>query len=87
MKVLEFRNIEREEGQIFYLRKYTCTCVLQLPTSTTEAKLNFSIETTPFGEKNIELIFDEAPNYPIIPVKKAVKEYILQADKEGKLPC
>ncbi|MCF0242383.1 MAG: hypothetical protein HUK25_07070 [Treponema sp.] len=87
MQVLGFRNLEREESHIFYLRKYTCNCVLELPTSTIEPKLLFSIETTPLGERNVDLSFTDTINYPVIPVKKAIREYILQADKEGRLPC
>lgn len=87
MKVLEFRNLAREEGQIFYLRKYTCDAVMELPTSSLNAKINFSIETTPLGEKNIIIGFDEPLNYPVLPVKKALKDYILMQDKEGHLPC
>lgn len=87
MKVLEFRNLSREEGQIFYLRKYSCEAIFELPTSTLESKINFSIETTPLGEKNIVISFAEALNYPILPIKKALKDYILLQDKEGRLPC
>ncbi|MCQ2598407.1 MAG: hypothetical protein MJ181_11245 [Treponema sp.] len=87
MKVLEFRNLAREEGQIFYLRKYTCDAVMELPTSSLNAKINFSIETTPLGEKNIIIGFDEPLNYPVLPVKKALKDFILMQDKEGHLPC
>lgn len=87
MKVLEFRNLSREEGQIFYLRKYTCDAIFELTSSTLESKINFSIETTPLGEKNIVISFAESLNYPVLPIKKALKDYILLQDKEGRLPC
>lgn len=87
MRVLEFKNLAREEGQIFYLRKYSCEAVFEMPTSSFEIGVNFSIETTPLGEKNIVISFAEALNYPILPVKKALKEFILLQDKEGHLPC
>ncbi len=87
MKILELLNLEREEGQIFYLRKYTCNAVIELPTTKFETPVSFSIETTPFGVRNIDLSFIGSVNYPIIPVKKALKEFILQQDIEGFLPC
>ena len=87
MKVLEFRNLIREEGQIFYLRKYSCDAIMEITASSLEAKINFSIETTPLGERNIIISFPEPLNYPVLPVKKALKEYIIMQDLEGHLPC
>lgn len=87
MKVLEFRNLEREEGQIFYMRKYTCDAVFELPTTTLESKINFSIEISPLGERSINVGFAEPINYPVLPIKKALKEYIIKQDMDGHLPC
>jgi len=87
MKVAEFKNLQREEGQIFYLRKYNCVAVLELPIETEEVAIFFSIETDPFGRKNIELSITKQVNYPLLPVKKALAEFILSEDEEGRLPC
>jgi len=87
MKVAEFKNLQREEGQIFYLRKYNCVAVLELPIETEEVPIFFSIETDPFGRKNIELSITKQVNYPLLPVKKALVEFILSEDEEGRLPC
>ncbi len=87
MRVIELQNIEREEGKIFYLRKYTCDAILELPTSTDAVPINFNIETSPMGKKIIELSFPQPVNYPLIPVKKALLEYILTEELEGRLPC
>ena len=87
MKVVELRNLTREEGQIFYLRKYTGDVVLELPTCQETVPVFFSIETSPMGKKIIEISFLEAVNYPLIPVKKALIEYILTEELEGRLPC
>ena len=70
MRVIELQNIQREEGQIFYLRKYTCDAVMEFPTSTDTVQIYFSIETSPMGKKIIELSFPQPINYPLIPVKK-----------------
>lgn len=87
MRVVELNNIEREEGQIFYLRKYACDAVLEFPTSQETTHILFSIETSPFGQKTIELTFTQPVNYPLIPVKKALMEYIFTEELEGRLPC
>lgn len=87
MRVVELKNIEREEGQIFYIRKYTCDVVLELPTSTETVQIYFSIETNPMGKKIIELSFPQPINYPLIPIKKALMEYIFTEELEGRIPC
>ncbi|NLC93194.1 MAG: hypothetical protein GX677_07025 [Treponema sp.] len=87
MKVLEMKNIEREEGQIFYLRKYKGEAVLQFPTNTLNTKIQFTIETNPLGKKNIDLAILQAINYPLLPVRKAILEYIFTEELEGRLPC
>lgn len=87
MRVIELQNIQREEGQIFYMRKYNCDAVLELPNSTETVPIFFSIETSPMGKKIIELSFPKPINYPLIPVKKALLEYIFTEELEGRLPC
>ena len=87
MKVIEFKDLRREEGQIFYIRKYYCVTVLDLPTGFAEHPIKFTIEMNGLGNKSIELFFENQINYPLLPVKKALIEYILDQDREGKLPC
>jgi len=87
MKVLEIRNLEREEGHIFYMRKYTCDAIFEMPTTPLEAKVAFAIEMSPLGERTVSISFPEPLNYPVLPIKKALKEYIIMQDLEGHLPC
>ncbi|MDD5929918.1 MAG: hypothetical protein PUC37_08985 [Spirochaetales bacterium] len=87
MKVVKLENIKPEHGEVFYMRKYTCDAILDLPTSQENAPIFFSIETSPIGKKIIEISFLQPINYPLIPVKKALIEYILTEELEGRLPC
>ena len=86
MRVTELKDIVPEHGQVFYMRKYKCNAVLELPTSTETTPIFFSIETSPFGKKIIEISFLKPLNYPLIPVKKALFEFILTEEMEGRLP-
>lgn len=86
MKVLELQNLQREEGQIFYLRKYTCDAVIELPTATETAGILFTIEVNPMGKRIINITFVKPVNYPLLPVKKALTEFILTEELEGRLP-
>ncbi|MBE6352344.1 MAG: hypothetical protein E7060_05320 [Treponema bryantii] len=87
MKIVDIVNLQREEGHIFYLRKYEGEAVLELPTSVERAKISFSIEMSPFGEKTVDLSLLSSVNYPLLPVKKALIEYIILSDSKGTLPC
>ena len=87
MRVIKLQNLQREEGEIFYLKKYTCDAHIELPTNTEIAPISFSIETSPFGQKNIEITFGKPLNYPLHPVKTALLQYILTEELEGRLPC
>ena len=86
MRILELRDLNREEGYIYYRRNFTGTAVIEIPGSTLEAPVAFCIEMDPFGTKTIEIDIENTLNYPVLPVKKALKEYILLRDSEGILP-
>lgn len=85
MKVLGLKNLVREEGVIYYRKVFNCSAIIELPTSTAEVPIHFTIEMTPLGSKEIELQFLERIEYPLVPVIKQLKAYITEQDYEGKL--
>lgn len=87
MKVVELKDLQREEGQIFYIRKYSADIFIQLPTSTEHGLVKFSIEMDPLGNKEIKLLTFPQLNYPVIPLKKAIIDFIKIEETEGRLPC
>ncbi|MCQ2590263.1 MAG: hypothetical protein MJ179_07560 [Treponema sp.] len=87
MKVVEIKDIQREEGQIFYIRKYSGEIYIELPTSTEHGQLKFSIEMDPLGNKKIDLLQFPKLNYPLIPLKRAIVDFIMKEETEGKLTC
>lgn len=86
MKILELKNLFREEGYIYYRRNFSGEAVIEVPGTTLYAPITFCIETDPLGLKSIELSINSTVNYPLLPLKKAISEYILEKDKEGRLP-
>lgn len=86
MKVLGIRNIRSEAGCLYYFRKYTGIAMVQLPGSTLNAPVSFSIETNPLGMQSIEVNLKGTIEYPILPILKALKEYIKTEDSAGSLP-
>jgi hypothetical protein len=51
-----------------------------------ERSIEFSIETTPLGDKNINVIFNQPVDYPMVPLLKEVKSYLDEFDRKGGLP-
>ena len=87
MKVMELANLKREDVQIFYIRKYAATAVLDLTARTTKVDIEFSIEMNSFGNKEISLSIKTQIDYPLIPIRKSIIEYLTNLEQEGKLPC
>ncbi|MBO7582335.1 MAG: hypothetical protein IKX70_08215 [Treponema sp.] len=87
MKVMELANLKREDVQIFYIRKYAATAVLDLTARTANVDIEFSIEMNSFGNKDFSLSIKNQIDYPLIPIRKSILEYITKLEMEGKLPC
>lgn len=89
MKVLEINQVRTDENFIYYRRNYTAQATIQLVQRNLLANIIFTIETNPLGEKIIYVDFEKGTDidYPLIPVKSALKSFILTMDNEGKLPC
>lgn len=83
MKILELNNVVREKGEIYYFRKFTGDAVIALPSGNVTIPISFNIETDPLGRKSIELHFPETMTYPIIPIKKALTQFIKDEDDKG----
>jgi len=86
MRVVEIRNIRREESGIYYLRKFKGEAVIELPGGDFKAPVEFNIEADPLGAKKIDVAVSESINYPVVPIKNALRAYIGAADAKGKLP-
>ena len=87
MKVMELANLKREDVQIFYIRKYAATDVLDLTARTANVDIEFSIEMNSFGNKDFSLSIKNQIDYPLIPIRKSILEYITKLEMEGQLPC
>lgn len=87
MQVLKLDNVKKSEGVIYYRRQYTAEAEMELPNCMERLPVSFTIETGPLGDKQFNLEFDpHKVNYPYIPIKKALTEYILNIDQMGALP-
>lgn len=87
MQVLEINSITREESSLYYINRYKGNAVLDVMAQKVTLPLTFSIEISPLGQRTINMEFSqESLNYPVMPIKKSLKEYINQLSLEGNLP-
>lgn len=87
MQILELKNLQKSEGVIYYRRQYSADAQVELPDQTESLPISFTIETGPLGNKEFELEFDSGMiNYPLLPIRRALKEFILAKDSNGELP-
>lgn len=86
MKILHFKDLSRKDGYIYYMRKFDGVIAIEIPGEELDINISFTIETSPLGTKNIELEIEDTVNYPIIPIRKAIIDFILEEDNEGNLP-
>ena len=87
MKVKEINSISKEDGYIYYINRYRGNAVLEILAKEVSIPVSFSIEINPLGQKNIEV--ENLPtslNYPVMPVKKSLKEFIDSMYTNGVLP-
>ncbi len=87
MEILEIKNIEREPGHIYYRRTYHGDAVLSLPKSSVTLPIQFTLEMDSMGKLSVELNLKEDIHYPLLPLHKALKEYIIDMDKKDQLLC
>ena len=86
MEVVNIKNIIRKDIPLHYREEFSGLAVLNNKRAeTSENEIDFSVERTPFGTKEIEIKFPIAPDFPIITAMRNLKEYILIMEREGKL--
>jgi hypothetical protein len=86
MKILQIKNIERKDVPIYYRRLFTGVVVLELMNKQVEGNIDFSIETKPTGHKDISVTFINSFDYPLVPLIKEIKKYVIDLDNGGSLP-
>jgi len=69
------------------MNRYSGTAVVDIMANKVNIPLTFSIEISPLGQRTIKIDFtQESLNYPVMPIKKSLKEYINQLSLSGNLP-
>ena len=87
MQVTELKSISKAEGYIYYINKYTATAVIEFLSKQLSFPFSFTIEVSPLGVKTLTLAnIPQDLEYPLVPVRIALKEYILKLENANQLP-
>mgnify|MGYP003563631155 CR=1 FL=1 len=86
--VQTIENITKKHMLISYREEFHAEVVLDLRKngSSQTCKIEFSLELTPLGSKNIRVQFLDNLEYPLIPVIRELKNHISEMDRSGRLP-
>ncbi|MDR0322875.1 MAG: hypothetical protein LBI12_00340 [Treponema sp.] len=86
MKVISLKDMIRKDVPIYYRKLYTGVVVLEVNNLNKDYRIDFSIEYKPTGQKEISITFIDTIDYPLIPINKELKNYILEMETNGGLP-
>jgi len=86
MRIAALKNLVRKDVPIYYRRLFSGILEIELINQTVESRINFTVETKPTGVNEVTIDEMETVEYPLLPLRKAVKHYISLLDETGGLP-
>jgi len=86
MRITSIKSLIRKDVPIYYRRIFTGILEIELINETVERNIQFTIETKPTGLNEVIINNMDPVDYPLLPLVKAVKRYILLLDENDSLP-
>jgi hypothetical protein len=86
MKIVQVKNIERKDVPIYYRRLFSGIAEFELLNKSQERAIDFTIETKPTGAKDVFVTMPDPIDYPLVPLMKELKKFIVDLDDAGGLP-
>lgn len=86
MKLTQIADIVKKNVPLHYRNEYTANAVFDLNEGKTlSRRIEFVVEMSPIGSKDIRINFVDPIDYPLVPVLKSLKEEIQVLDRKGSL--
>jgi hypothetical protein len=85
MKVISIKDMIRKDVPIYYRKLYTGVAVIEMDKQV-DYRIDFSIEYKPTGQKEVNITFIDKVDYPLVPLNKELKNYIVELETAGGLP-
>jgi len=86
MKIITLKDMIRKDVPIYYRKLYTSVAVIELNGKQNEYRIDFSMEIKPTGQKEFNVNFIDAVDYPLVPLVKELKHYIAELEAADGLP-
>lgn len=90
MELLELKNLNRKDIPLQYISEFSCAAVFRKPayqgSGSIESPVEFRIEQSPFGKKEVYVKLLGSFDYPLLPMIRHLKEHISDLDRKGLLP-
>jgi hypothetical protein len=90
MTLLELKDLHRKEIPLRYVNEYSGAAVFERPefqgSGRVERPVEFRIEHSALGKRNIQVKLLGGLDYPLLPVLRRLKEHISHLDERGMLP-
>jgi hypothetical protein len=86
MRIVQIKNVKRKEVPIYYRRLYSGIAEFELLNRAEDRLIDFTIETKPTGQKDIFVTMPEPLDYPLVPLMRELKKFLIDLDDAGKLP-
>ena len=86
MKLLYIKDINYIESPVLYFREYTGLALFE--TADRESKkirIKFTLESQSMGPPLVNVEFTDNVDYPLLPLIRPLKSYVMKLDKKGKL--
>jgi len=86
MKLNQIADIVKKNVPLHYRNEYTANAVFdQADGKSLSRRIEFVVEMSPIGSKDIRINFVDPIDYPLVPVLKSLKEEIQILDRKGSL--
>lgn len=86
MKLAEIADIVKKDIPLHYRNEYTAKAVFHTGTGAAlHKRIEFIVEMTPIGQKDIRINFLDSLDYPLVPILKSIREEIQVLDRKGLL--
>jgi hypothetical protein len=86
MKIVQIKNVERKDVPIYYRRLFSGIAEFELLNKSEERAIDFTIETKPTGAKDVFVTMPDPIDYPLVPLMKELKKFLIDLDDTGGLP-
>lgn len=86
LKIIELRNLDRKDVPLAYRRSFTAEAMLEgIHSGEFTQSIEFDIEKDALGNTDITVKVFGTPQYPMVPLLRALKAHISELESSGAL--